>query len=193
MLCLQALSYCSLLFSFLSLLFVEIFCLLSSGLPHPYSQLNSHRHCRICILSFCLPYIADVTSWEQPTSFPWWMRCDIWNSQYFSRMISAMELLTVLSILGIANGNDKLPFSARKIVYLSADHVLDLISSFISIPYCTLTRWIWLAYLHSPGFGLHSFGLNSFSMGALQASVISTDQSSSTSASASGPVRSHLS
>jgi hypothetical protein len=107
-------------------------------------------------------------------------------------MISAMELLTVLSILGIANGNDKLPFLARKIVYLSADHVLDLISSFISIPYGTITRWICLVYQPLPGFGLHSFGLNSFSMGALQASVISTDQSSSTSASASGPVRSQL-
>jgi hypothetical protein len=104
-------------------------------------------------------------------------------------MISAMELLTVLSILGIANGNDKLPFSARKIDFLSAYHVVDLISSFISIPYCTVTRWICLVNLHSSGFGLHSFGLNSFSMGALQASVISTDQSSSTSASASGPVR----
>ena len=105
-------------------------------------------------------------------------------------MISAMELLTVLSILGIANGNDKLAFSAVKISYLSAYHLLDLISSFIPISYCTVTRWICLVYLHSSGFGLHSFGLNSFSMGALQASVISTDQSSSTSASASGPVRS---
>lgn len=45
--------------------------LLTSVLPLSYSPPHSHRHCRTCILSFCLPYIADIASREQPTSFPW--------------------------------------------------------------------------------------------------------------------------
>ena len=48
---------------------------------------------------------------------------------------------------------------------------------------------IWPTDLHSPGFGLHSIGLSSFSMDALQATAISNDQSSSSSATVPGPVR----